>query len=443
MRGILPLSEFQMTDRFCGGQFCAENHNHGQMGSWLSDRIGANLDIGGSIQNALGQLSSNLHNINWGDVGRNLGKVSNVIGNVLTQLNPIYITYQLYSTNPVTEHAFHELDRFTGGLLTSTKNLSTLPARTIRGDAITKAELIDDALLALKLAIVIYSGGTASSIISASSGQLSKGYLGETGVGRSFLVVGSVAAGGIMAPEGEASNVIAESVVRQGSGLAQVEVVKHTELGRTGLGQIAIGAGFALGTATGVETVTDKTFTVTDTLTSYGESQAISQAGRFVPGGSPLASMLITQGKKQTWDFSSSGDGGGDSGGSGFNFNFDIGQGLGNIANWVSNIDLGGGGGLPSISVDGISAPDISAPNISMPGISAPSIPEINIGQIPDITMPNGQKKKPISRTKKVVKGKTYYTYNFGDGTSTDIESVDTENYALYALMVGIGLMLI
>lgn len=96
----------------------------------------------------------------WSSVLGSLGEVFQGVGAVLYYMNPARIAYNWLSTAPLTAHAFAELDKFTGGMITTAVNLSDLPARAMRGDPISTVELIRDALLVIEIAAVVFSGGT-------------------------------------------------------------------------------------------------------------------------------------------------------------------------------------------------------------------------------------------------------------------------------------------
>ncbi|NJM09360.1 MAG: hypothetical protein HC883_00210 [Bdellovibrionaceae bacterium] len=112
--------------------------------------------------------------ISWDRVLRSLGEVFQDVGQVLYYLNPVRYSHEWLKEAPLTKHAFNELDKFTGGMLTTAANLSDLPFRAMRGDPISKAELIADALLAFQIAAVVFTGG----------GYLAIGLMVGTMVGR-------------------------------------------------------------------------------------------------------------------------------------------------------------------------------------------------------------------------------------------------------------------
>ena len=96
--------------------------------------------------------------VGWDAVLDELGEVFQDIGAVLVYLNPVRLSYEWLSEAPLTAHAFHELDKFTGGMLTTAANLSDLPWRAMRGDPISKAELLQDALLIITIVAIVFTG---------------------------------------------------------------------------------------------------------------------------------------------------------------------------------------------------------------------------------------------------------------------------------------------
>lgn len=411
------------------------SYSTGSMGSWFSDLVGVNIDVNAGIQQFLNnigtvfsRLGSEIQKIDWSQIGKNLGDWSHVVGNILTQINPVYLVWQGLSTNPITGHAFRELDKFTGGLLTSTTNVATLPSRVMRGDAISKKEIVEDALLGLKVASVVVSGGTSSAIVAASSSQLQRGYLGQTELGKAILGIGS--ATGLASLTGGS---VTEALVKSGGSTAlsatQTEVIKHSSLGQTGLGKIAIGAGFAAG---GGELIGEG---ASQSLLSYGETTAKGEAGKLAPGGSQAATLLIDGAKKTDWDnvFSQGAPSVAD-GKSGFNFpGLDIASIPGALSNLISNINVSS----PDINLN----PSMPGIDLSMPDINAPSIsmPEINIGQIPDLNF-GGQKKKVVSRKRIQQRNKRGWLYQLEDGTEQLIEESDSDLW-VYMVLIGVGLV--
>lgn len=102
-----------------------------------------------------------VQNINWDNVYNNLGVVARTVSNGFVQIDPTRVQLDFLAENQYTKHAFAELDKFTGGYVSTTRNVSTLVYRAARGDAITKRELVQDAVWILQTAAMISGGGAA------------------------------------------------------------------------------------------------------------------------------------------------------------------------------------------------------------------------------------------------------------------------------------------
>lgn len=99
--------------------------------------------------------------VKWNEVFRSLGKIFRGIANIMVILNPIRIAADILQKSELTAHAFRELNRLTGGMLTTFVNISDLVWRAARGDAITKEELLKDALFIFQVAAIVAGGPLA------------------------------------------------------------------------------------------------------------------------------------------------------------------------------------------------------------------------------------------------------------------------------------------
>lgn len=106
-------------------------------------------------------VRASVGDVRWSEVSSSLGKVFREVANVAVIINPTRIWLDIAREVPITAHAFAELDKFSGGMLTNYRNVSTLVDRAIRGDPISKAELIQDALFAIQVASMFFGGGPA------------------------------------------------------------------------------------------------------------------------------------------------------------------------------------------------------------------------------------------------------------------------------------------
>ena len=110
--------------------------------------------------------------VKWDRVKDELALMSRDVGNMFVMMNPARLTTDVLKKSELTSHAFNELDKFTGGLITNAVNVSDLPNRAMRGDAISKEELIKDAMFALQVVAVVVAGPEAPMIIGGMIGTM-------------------------------------------------------------------------------------------------------------------------------------------------------------------------------------------------------------------------------------------------------------------------------
>jgi hypothetical protein len=103
--------------------------------------------------------------VSWKEVAKKLGDISREIANIFVLANPIRLAGEILEKSNLTRHAFNELDKFTGGMLRTAINISTLPMRALRGDPITKEELLKTALFAVQVVALAIGGAVAAGIM--------------------------------------------------------------------------------------------------------------------------------------------------------------------------------------------------------------------------------------------------------------------------------------
>lgn len=159
------------------GEVLKERERAGMHGGFFDDLFGTFTDaiegVTDAIQGALqGTLDAIAHigetialiiraaigDVSWNAVLDELGEVFQDVGTILVYLDPARMGYNWLKEAPLTSHAFNELDKFTGGMLTTATNLSDLPWRAMRGDPISKTELIKDALLIITIVAIVFTG---------------------------------------------------------------------------------------------------------------------------------------------------------------------------------------------------------------------------------------------------------------------------------------------
>lgn len=105
--------------------------------------------------------------VSWDEVLNEMGKIFQDVGAVFIYLNPITMSYNWFSQSRLTAHAFNELDKFSGGMLTSGANVSSLVFRAMRGDPISKAELVGDLVFIIKVGLLVVTAGAAGVWVAA------------------------------------------------------------------------------------------------------------------------------------------------------------------------------------------------------------------------------------------------------------------------------------
>lgn len=118
--------------------------------------------VGEIIDLVIKSITFVINLIAWDKVFENAALIVREASNIAVVLNPTRIVFDFFANNPVTAHTFKELDRFTGGMATNMTNVSDLPYRAARGDAISKEELIRDAMFGLQVAAVVIGGPAAA-----------------------------------------------------------------------------------------------------------------------------------------------------------------------------------------------------------------------------------------------------------------------------------------
>lgn len=104
-------------------------------------------------------VRASIGDVSWDKVLDSLGEVFKDVGTIMVYLDPARQSFDWLSQAPLTAHCFNELDRFTGGMLTTAKNVSTLPGRALRGDPISKQELLGDCIFIIQVCLVVFTAG--------------------------------------------------------------------------------------------------------------------------------------------------------------------------------------------------------------------------------------------------------------------------------------------
>lgn len=415
------------------------------MGSWISDLVGVDIDFGKVLRNFVNAVIEGIKHV-FSEIAKIVSKIDwrKIAHIFMVELNPLHIGYSLLSTNPITGHLFRELDKFTGGLFTSVESIATLGGRALRGDAISKKELISDAMFVCKVALVIVSGGTAAAIISASSDQLKGGYLGQSETGRAIL---GIAAAGTLAyfTGGSIINATQNAAVNIAQGEGEKQLIQKTPLGQSELGRFIAGA-TTRGAGAGVmgENVLSAIETHTE---NTGKDIAKREVGQEIGGpyGNQIANLVVERGYPPSVDSQSGSSSSTDVLGNVWEeikkspdnivdaikrFNIDVSTGL----STGKKIDLAPShAGVPS---SGFGDPSISLPELNIEA-NLPTSLQGWIDLYCKVNVLVGNKKVCAKRKKKVlVGGEWMWIYELDNGQYywTFHQIDETNKYLLYAM---------
>ena len=277
----------------------------GDIDEWYDENIGDPMQeflnsVNDGVTRLWEDISNNLSQIDWQNFfsEENLQFIGQQLANVVLQINPAYIASQAFSTNPLTEHLYRELDNLTGGTLSTSMNVTTLPMRALRGDALSKEELLKDAIFALQIAVVVLSGGTASSIVSTASGRMSEGTLGQSDFGKAILAIASAGALAALNKSNIAEE-MAKEMVRQGVSAEKKDLIANSPLGETELGRALLGVMAGAATGAGISVVTGGGITegisqgAKDALNAEVKNAAVVNAGKNVPLGDKIVGGIL------------------------------------------------------------------------------------------------------------------------------------------------------
>lgn len=157
------------------------------------------------------------------------------IGGTLRMTMPNQIITDFMKNNNITKDIYREINDFSGGFMDQINNVSDLPAKWIRGEPITEADLMAAADIGIKIAVVVASGGTAAAVIGVSASQLQRGSWGEDEVGSLVLQMGEIAA------LSYAANAGVDDVIQMAADRVIVEQARQTIYNRTDLGDTVYG----------------------------------------------------------------------------------------------------------------------------------------------------------------------------------------------------------
>lgn len=244
-------------------------------------------EIKAGLESIVIGIANAIKSVDWNDVIKKLGEIG---GNILMYTNMTYLTSSFMRQFPLTKHLYNEVDKISGGSLTTIENLNTLTGRVMRGDAISKEECIRNALFMIRVAAVMMAGPAGSAamnamLVSQVAGQLKQGTLGQTELGRTLLGIAEVAGYAYFA-----GTVIQDAIVKKSMDEGQTYVLTKTPMGKGTLGPYVAGLVFAsAGTAYAGGSQWD---TMTNFSKDYTRGVAITETAQRV--GGPYAKEVAT-----------------------------------------------------------------------------------------------------------------------------------------------------
>jgi hypothetical protein len=105
---------------------------------------------------------------------------------------PTQTALKVVKATPLAKDVYKNVDKLTGGTLTSVEKVIDLPNKIAEGKPISKAELMNAAMVGMKAAALVASGGSAAAVVSTSAGMLKAGPLGKSPLGSNLLTLAEV-----------------------------------------------------------------------------------------------------------------------------------------------------------------------------------------------------------------------------------------------------------
>ena len=171
-----------------------------------------------------------------------IGATGDLVGTAMKVANPWAFSNEFMRSNKITEDIFRETEKFTGGLLTQLETATDLPAKAVRGEAITEQDWINALDVGAKIAVIAASGGSATSLIGVTSGQLQRGSLGKEDWTNTLLKLGEVSSVAYLA-DSSVSKAVGDFAKDQAVALAKKEVIENTDLEKGVIGSITLEVG--------------------------------------------------------------------------------------------------------------------------------------------------------------------------------------------------------
>lgn len=151
--------------------------NEQQMSGFFDDLLDSAWDAVAGLADAMSEVMTSVVNtikqigetialivraaigdVDWSEVFSSLGHIFQEIGNIMVVVNPLRVWTDILKEAPLTKHAFNELDKFTGGFITNVTNVSDVVWRGMRGDPISKAEILKDIITIIQIVAIVFTG---------------------------------------------------------------------------------------------------------------------------------------------------------------------------------------------------------------------------------------------------------------------------------------------
>lgn len=143
---------------------------------------------------------------------------------------PVQLSTKLVKATPLLKDVYKGVDKITGGSLSSIERVVDLPNKLAAGKPISKAQLMEAVMVAVKVGAIAASGGSAASLVSAGAGMLKEGPLGKSNFGKNILTlaeVGGAAAAIHQAATAQATKEVAKESSKKLAAQATKEVSKE------------------------------------------------------------------------------------------------------------------------------------------------------------------------------------------------------------------------
>lgn len=132
----------------------------------LAEQLGFSIDLWGFIEKsvlAVGTMIKGLVTLDWNMFGQGITQLSQSVGQFLMDINPLANSWKFLTAGKISQNLglakiVQDIDNFFGNAISRGINATQLLGRALRGDAITKEDLLDVLLTAAAVLCVVYAG---------------------------------------------------------------------------------------------------------------------------------------------------------------------------------------------------------------------------------------------------------------------------------------------